>query len=129
MGSRADIVRRLYAHTEAGEVEEVVAHYDDDAVVEVAFQRPPLRGRDDVRQYLTRVASSPEISSELSALRFEEHGDAVLVTGRVRLRNDAQRSVVDSPGAWVFRFRGDKVVEVRAFHDNTAARASLGADA
>jgi ketosteroid isomerase-like protein len=128
MGSRADIVQRLYALTEAGDVEEVVAHYDDDAVVDVAFQQPPLRGRDGVRRYLTRVASSPELSSELSALRFEEQGDAVLVTGRVRLRDDAQRSVVDSPGAWVFRFRGDKVVEVRAFHDNAAARAALDAD-
>jgi ketosteroid isomerase-like protein len=125
MGSRADIVRRLYALTEAGEIDEVVDQYDDDAVVEVAFQQPPLRGRDGVRSYLTRVASSPEISSELSALRFEEHGDAVLVTGRLRLRDEAKRSVVDSPGAWVFRFRGDKVVEVRAFHDNAAARAAL----
>ena len=42
--------------------------------------------------------------------------------GAYSLRDDAQRSLVDSPGAWVFRFRGEKVVEVRAFHDTGAAR-------
>ena len=129
MVSRADIVRRLYELTEAGDVEEVVAHYADDAVVEVAFQQPSLRGTEELRAYLNRVATSPEVSSELSALRFEEQGDAVLVTGRVRLRDDAARSLVDSPGVWVFRFRGDKVTEVRAFHDSAAARAAVRDDA
>jgi ketosteroid isomerase-like protein len=69
------------------------------------------------------------VSSEVGDLRFEEHGDAVLVTGRLRLRDDTQRSLVDSPGAWVFRFRGDRVVEVRAFHDIVAARAAAQGDA
>lgn len=128
MDSRADIVRRLYELTEAGAADDVVAYYADDAVVEVAFQQPALRGIEEIRSYLHRVRGSPEVSSELSALRFEEHGDAVLVTGRVRLRDDAQRSLVDSPGAWVFRFRGDKVIEVRAFHDTGAARATLKGD-
>jgi ketosteroid isomerase-like protein len=125
MASRADIVRRLYELTETGAVDDVVAFYDGDAVVEVAFQQPALRGPLEIRSYLNRVATSPEVSSELSALRFEEHGDAVLVTGRVRLRDDAQRSLVDSPGAWVFRFRGEKVHEVRAFHDYATARAAV----
>jgi ketosteroid isomerase-like protein len=128
MDSRADIVRRLYELTETGAVDEVVQFYDDAAVVEVAFQQPPLRGPVEVRGYLNRMATSPEVSSEVSSLRFEEHGDAVLVTGRVRLRDDAQRSLVDSPGAWVFRFRGDKVHEVRAFHDYAAARAAVQGD-
>jgi ketosteroid isomerase-like protein len=123
--ARGDIVRRLFELAEAGAVEEVVAHYDEDAVVEVAFQRPALRGTDALRDYLNRMAGSPEVSSEVSELRFDERGDAVLVTGRVRLRDDAQRSLVDSPGAWLFRFRGDKVREVRAFHDVVAARAAL----
>jgi len=123
--TRADIVRRLFELTEAGAVDDIVAAYDDDAVVEVAFQQPALHGREEVRGYLLRVAGSPEISSELSGLEFEDHGDAVLVTGRVRLRDDAQRSLVDSPGAWVFRFRGDRVVAVRAFHDTASARAAL----
>jgi ketosteroid isomerase-like protein len=127
--AQADIVRRLFELTEAGAVEEIVAHYDEDAVVEVAFQRPALRGTDELRDYLNRMAASPEVSSELSDLRFEERGDAVLVTGRVRLRDDAQRSLVDSPGAWLFRFRGDKVSEVRAFHDTAAARAALHREA
>jgi len=51
------------------------------------------------------------------------------VTGRLRLRDDTQRSLVDSPGAWVFRFRGEKVIEVRAFHDSAAARAAARGDA
>jgi ketosteroid isomerase-like protein len=127
--ARADIVRRLFELTEAGAVEEVVAYYDEDAVVEVAFQQPALRGVDEVRSYLNRVAASPEVSFEVGELSFEEHGDAVLVTGRLRLRDDTQRSLVDSPGAWVFRFRGDRVVEVRAFHDNAAARAAAQGDA
>jgi len=127
--ARADIVRRLFELTQAGAVEEVVAHYDEDAVVEVAFQQPALRGVDEVRSYLNRVAASPELSSEVGDLRFEEHGDAVLVTGRLRLRDDTQRSLVDSPGAWVFRFRGEKVIEVRAFHDSAAARAAARGDA
>jgi ketosteroid isomerase-like protein len=127
--ARTDIVRRLFELTQAGAVEEVVTHYDEDAVVEVAFQRPALRGVDEVRSYLNRVTASPEVSSEVGDLRFEEHGDAVLVTGRLRLRDDTQRSLVDSPGAWVFRFRAEKVVEVRAFHDSAAARAAARGDA
>jgi ketosteroid isomerase-like protein len=125
MASRADIVRRLYDLTCAGAVEEVLAFYHDDAVVEVAFDPPAVEGKEAIRGYLADMAARPDVGAEVSSLRFEESGDAVLVTGRVRLRDDVRHSLVDSPAAWVFHFRGEKIAAVRAFRDVAAARATL----
>jgi ketosteroid isomerase-like protein len=125
MASRADIVRRLFDLTEAGDVDEVVSHYHDDAEIEIAFQRRTLRGVDELRTYLHERSDGDAVAAEVTSLRFEEHDSAVLVTGRIRLRDDVRRSVVDSPGAWLFRFRGEKVQVVRGFRDQQAARTAL----
>jgi ketosteroid isomerase-like protein len=125
MATRADTVRRLYDLTAKGAVAEVLAFYHDDAIVEVTFDPPAVEGKDAIGGYLADMAARPDVGAEVTSLRFEEIGDAVLVTGRVRLRDDVRHSLVDSPAAWVFWFRDDKVEAVRAFRDVAAARETL----
>jgi ketosteroid isomerase-like protein len=126
MPERADIVDRLFDLMAQGAVEEIAAHYHEDATVEIAAERRVVRGREELVAYLREEASSTRVA-ETTLLRFEEHGDAVLVTGRIRLRNEGG-SMSDSPGAWIFEFEGDRVIRVRGFRDHDAAWDALERD-
>jgi ketosteroid isomerase-like protein len=126
MPEHAEIVRRLFALFGEGAVEEILAYYHEDAVLEVGGDQGVVRGRDELVGYLRDAAASTRIT-ETKSLRFEEDGDAVLVTGRLRLR-DTGGSMSDSPGAWIFNFDGDQVIGVRSFRDPTSARDALAAD-
>jgi hypothetical protein len=82
-----------------------------------------VEGRDELAALLREQAVSTRIA-ETTSLRFEERGDAVLVTGRIRLRDEGG-SMSDSPGAWTFEFEGDRVIRVRGFRDHDAAWAAF----
>jgi ketosteroid isomerase-like protein len=126
MAQRAELVRRLFALFSEGAVDEIVAHYHEGAVVVLAADQRVVRGRDELAAYLRAAAASSRVT-ETTSLRFEENGNAVLVTGRLRLR-ETGGAMSDSPGAWIFDFDGDRVIGVRSFRDPTSAREALTAD-
>ena len=126
MPERADLVKRLFDLMAQGAVEEIVAHYDEDATVEILASRRVVRGREELIAYLHEEAASTRIA-ETTSLHFDEHGDAVLVTGRIRLRDEGG-SMSDSPGAWIFEFEDHRVIRVRGFRDHDAAWEALERD-
>jgi ketosteroid isomerase-like protein len=126
MPERADIVKRLFDLIAQGAVDEIVAHYAENPTVEILAEQRVIRGRDELIAYLHEEAASTRVA-ETTSLHFDEQGDAVLVTGRIRLRDEGG-SMSDSPGAWIFEFEGDRVIRVRGFRDHDAAWDALERD-
>jgi ketosteroid isomerase-like protein len=126
MPERADLVKQLFDLMARGAVDEIVAHYHEDATVEILAEQRVVRGRQELVAYLREEAASTRVA-ETTSLHFDEHGDAVVVTGRIRLR-DVDGAMSDSPGAWIFEFEGDRVVRVRGFRDHDAAWDALERD-
>lgn len=84
----------------------------------------PYRGLDGVEQYMRDVVA---VWDELELVAGEFHDldeQRTLVFGRVRARRGT--TLVDSPNAWLWRVRDDRVVSAQVFGDPEAAVALLG---
>ena len=126
MPERADLVKRLFDLMAQGAVDEIVAHYHEDATVEILAEQRVVRGREELTAYLHEEADSTRVA-ETTSLHFDERRDTVVVTGRIRLRDEGG-SMSDSPGAWIFEFEGDRVIRVRGFRDHDSAWDALDGD-
>lgn len=84
----------------------------------------PYRGLEGVGQYMRDVG---DVWDELELIPSEFHdldAERTLVFGRVRARRGS--TLVDSPNAWLWQVREDKVVSAQVFGDPEAAVALLG---
>ena len=70
-----------------------------------------LKGKEAVRQYMAATYIEPP---EFTVTNLIAEGDFVTVLGDITLK-DEDRKAVDYSYCDVWRFRGDKIVELRAF--------------
>ena len=82
------------------------------------------RGLDGVVRYIHDVG---RVWDELEVIpqQYEEEGDSVMVTGRLRARREGS-FLIDEPAHWVFEFRNGRVLRACAFTDRDAALTALG---
>jgi ketosteroid isomerase-like protein len=82
------------------------------------------RGLDGVVRYAHDVG---RVWDELEVIpqEYEELGDSVMVTGRLRARREGS-FLIDEPAHWVFELRNGKVLRACAYTDRDAALTALG---
>ena len=82
------------------------------------------RGLDGIVRYVHDVG---RIWDELEVIpqEYEELGDSVMVTGRLRARREGS-FLIDEPAHWVFEFRDGKILRACAYTDRDAALTALG---
>jgi ketosteroid isomerase-like protein len=113
---RVQHIRRLWAAYDSGGVEAIRGLVDEGVTwLPYGAGGEALRGFDQLSGYLT----SREDSVEAETYSFESHGDAVLVTGRLRLR--AGVSLTHTQLYWIYHFRDDRLVRFEAYTDRQAA--------
>jgi ketosteroid isomerase-like protein len=82
------------------------------------------RGLDGVVRY---VHDAGRVWDELEVIpqQYDELGDCVMVTGRLRARREGS-FLIDEPAHWVFEFRNGKIVRAVAYTDRDAALTAFG---
>jgi ketosteroid isomerase-like protein len=94
----------------------------------VGYERPPLRGHDEIARFvaaeLERLgADVPEpITSSLT-----QHGNVVLVYGQLRIPHSGGRRFVEMRQiAWVYEVEGDRIARVTVYRTWAEARRAAG---
>lgn len=82
------------------------------------------RGLDGLVRYVHDVG---RVWDELEVIpqKYEELGDSVMVSGRLRARREGS-FLIDEPAHWVFEFRNGKILRACAYTDRDAALTALG---
>jgi ketosteroid isomerase-like protein len=82
------------------------------------------KGLDGLVRYVHDVG---RVWDELEVIpqRYDELGDYVMVTGRLRARREGS-FLIDEPAHWVFEFRNGKIVRAVAYTDRDAALTAFG---
>jgi ketosteroid isomerase-like protein len=108
--SSTDVVRRIFDARASGDVRRFMTLVDPDVEVQALPDSRVLRGSAEVADALAREASAPR-RVEVEGHRFDALGDdVVLVTGRVRIITP--QGFADSPAAWSFQVRCERVLRV-----------------
>lgn len=124
----ADIVREMFEAFSRRDAAAVVALADPEIVFmpptgQLAGRTEPYRGHDGLRTYLSDVARVwQELRSEPD--EYIEVDDRVLCTGRVYAWGVGR--VIDAPAGWVWRLRGGRIVEGRAYDSRRGALEAVG---
>lgn len=123
---KRDLVSRLAAALEAGDVDGLVDLYAEDAVLHHPLSPEPLQGRDAIR------ASEQELVDAFSDIEIEvarvlAEGDDLAAEVVVRATHRETGRKVEAPCAWLFRLGADgKIVEEHDYLDTAAFYAALG---
>jgi ketosteroid isomerase-like protein len=119
------LVRRLYETFEMRDLDAMVALVSEDmeflpqVTAQLVNRTEPYRGHDGLRRYFEdaeRVWKKLEIIPH----EFRDLGDEVLVFGRVYARGEGGY-ISDSPAAWLWRIRGDRISWGRVFTSRAEA--------
>jgi ketosteroid isomerase-like protein len=78
-----------------------------------------LRGFDELAAYLANRVQSIDAST----YSYEPRGDAIIVSGHLRVRDGL--AMTDVQLWWIYRFRGEKLVRFEAYANRAAAYDSL----
>jgi ketosteroid isomerase-like protein len=121
--SPAEVVRGAYEAFARRDLDALVGLADPQIEISsvtgmLAGREEPYRGREALADYLRDVA---EVWDEIELLPqelVELDGERVLVFGRVRARR--RNSRIDTPNAWMWKLRGEKVIFVRVYAEPTA---------
>jgi ketosteroid isomerase-like protein len=110
---RVEIVQELWHAWNTGIHDEVLQHLSDDAIV-----RPSeltIRSFKGIDELNTMRADLERLGIAVASTPFswEEHGEDVIVQGRSRVTRSGQAE--DLRPAWLFRFKGQKVVLIQTF--------------
>jgi uncharacterized protein len=122
-----EVVQAVFEAFAERDVEGVLAHAHSDIELrpvtgEMAGREEPYRGHDGIREYFRDVAS---LWDELRIVpgEFRQHGDTILVTGRVSARSPA-RIVAGSTG-WIWRVANGLVTYARVYPSAADAMAAF----
>jgi len=83
------------------------------------------RGYDGTRRYMRDLGEAFDIGvvEGDDALRI---GDVIVLVGRIRYRGHTSGVESDAPAGWMLKFRRDKLLRFRAFHDPEQALEAVG---
>ena len=85
----------------------------------------PYRGHDGIRDWFADTAEQFEyMRATVDDVR--EEGDAVVLSGELRVKGRQSGASIDQPITWIFRYAGDKVVWGKSYSDPDEAAADLG---
>lgn len=126
--ARADLVRRAYEAFASRDVEALRALADPEVEIitvtgMIAGREEPYRGYEGIAAYIADVASVWD-RIELTPSEFHELDEGrLLVFGRVRARRGSY--MLDLPNAWLWEFRGERILRARVFADPQGAELFL----
>jgi ketosteroid isomerase-like protein len=121
------LVRRMWAAYEQDGLEGILSFARADAVwIPFSAGGRVFEGTEAYRAFVEEQAASGE-SVEARAFEFEAEGDAVLVSGSMRIRRPGSFS--ENYLYWVHRFEDGQIVFTQSFTDPDEARAQLASRA
>ncbi|HEV7459967.1 MAG TPA: nuclear transport factor 2 family protein [Solirubrobacteraceae bacterium] len=85
----------------------------------------PYRGHDGIRDWFADTAEQFEYM-RATVDEVREEGDAVVLSGELRVKGRQSGASIDQPITWIFRYAGDKVVWGKSYSDPDEAAADLG---
>src|SRR6476469_7677273 len=104
-------------------------HPDAEWVVDT--DRPPVRGRDDIAEFVTTELErlGPEVP-EVITTSLTRRDDVVLVYGQLRIPHTGGRRFVEmQQAAWVYEISGDRVARITVYKTWEEARQAAGIEA
>jgi ketosteroid isomerase-like protein len=119
------LVRRLFRLRSAGDIDETLAFFAEDAENRPITTDRVLRGREEIRAFLEDTAASGTVL-EPSTFRFEANdAGQVAVFGRLRMRGPD--GIKDVPAAWIYTVNEDgKVTRAEGYRSAAEAEAAFG---
>lgn len=129
MGSESvELVRRVYIAWQEGDLEELLTLLDREVswspVLRFLEGEKPALGHQGVRRWFRRIRITYR-SLRVVPESFEDHGDQVLVLGRLVGASRLEEGDLDVRVTWIWTVRGDRVVEMKAFLEERSAREEL----
>jgi anti-anti-sigma factor len=125
MGSSAELVRRLWqAHADAG-IDAMLDVAGDDVIWQPYLTKGRvLRGSEELRGAFAALAAEG-VEYEATLHGVEDHGNAVLATGTLRVRRSG--SFEEISRCWAFHFRGGRLRRLTSFESREEAVDTLSA--
>ena len=129
MGSESvELVRRVYIAWQEGDLEELLALVDREVswspVLRFLDGEKPALGHQGIRRWFRRIRITYR-SLRVVPESFEDHGDRVLVLGRLVGASRLEEGDLDVHVAWIWTVRAGRVVEMKAFLEERTAREEL----
>jgi ketosteroid isomerase-like protein len=127
-GENAEVVLRIFAAINRGDVTAVISEGTDDIVVDWSASVSPYRGvyrgkREVEKLYSDFLETWTQLSWEAEDLR-ELSGDRVIVTNHVRGIGRGSGARVDARGHHLWHFRDGRAASVRLFQLREEAEAA-----
>jgi ketosteroid isomerase-like protein len=129
MGSESvELVRRVYIAWQEGDLDELLTLVDREVswspVLRFLEGEKPALGHQGVRRWFRRIRITYR-SLRVVPESFEDHGDQVLVLGRLVGASRLEEGDLDVRVTWIWTVRADRVVEMKAFLEERSAREEL----
>jgi ketosteroid isomerase-like protein len=129
MGSESvELVRRVYIAWQEGDLEELLTLVDREVswspVLRFLEGEKPALGHQGIRRWFRRIRITYR-SLRVVPESFEDHGDRVLVLGRLVGASRLEEGELDVHVAWIWTVRAGRVVEMKAFLEERTAREEL----
>lgn len=123
-GVQQAAIRDLIERWNDGEREVDEDLTDPDAEVHSAMTGFTYRGFAGIREWMSEIDEQFD-SWRVTVEQMEDVGDdQVVAIGSVNFRGRGSGVEFDQPLAWTFRFKEERIVEVRIFGESEAARAA-----
>jgi ketosteroid isomerase-like protein len=122
MGSESvELVRRVYIAWQEGDLEELLTLVDREVswspVLRFLEGEKPALGHQGIRRWFRRIRITYR-SLRVVPESFEDHGDRVLVLGRLVGASRLEEGELDVHVAWMWTVRAGRAVEMKAFLEN-----------
>ena len=122
-----ELIRELFERWNSGDREIDAATIAQDAEIHSAMTNSTYHGYGGIKDWMVEIDDQFD-SWQLSIDEIRELGeDRLLTLGKVHIRGRSSGIEFDQEVAWVFVFRGRKVVEMTAYPDQAEALRVVGA--
>lgn len=131
MGSEGvELVRRAYLAWEEGDIEQLLSLVDPQIswspVLRFLDEDKATVGRQNLRRWFRHIRITYRSLRPVPE-RFEDHGDRVLVIGRLVGASRLEEGDLDVPVAWVWSVEAGRIRAMEAFRDERSARQAIAA--
>jgi ketosteroid isomerase-like protein len=122
-----ELIRKQFERWNRGDREVYPEEIDPEARVHSAMTGFTYRGYDGVRKWWSEIDDQFD-SWRLSIEEMTDIGqDRVLVLGSVAFRGRGSGLEFEQPIGWVYEFKEERVIELKAFGDHEKARLAASA--
>jgi ketosteroid isomerase-like protein len=129
--SNADLVRDAFERWNAGDRESLIETIDPGIEIRAASSQlsggEPYHGHDGYREWIAAMEESFEVWKIYPEV-FEEHGDTVLVLGRMHLRGRGSGVELDQETGWTVQVHEGRMTRFQAFLSHAETRDYIATD-